>query len=72
MNPLDVEYTVPFRALKVNSDQKQATLMVDKELLASAPSPDVGLSDSAFQMQLERHYGISPAWESEQTPEMHR
>jgi sporulation protein YlmC with PRC-barrel domain len=69
-DPLDVEYAVPFKALKVNSDEKQATLMVDKDLVASAPSPDVGLSDSAFQMQLEQHYGISPAWESDQDPAM--
>ena len=60
------QYAVPIRAITVSPDAKQATLNVDESLLASAPQQGPEMSADAFQLQLEQHYGIAPAWEAEQ------
>jgi sporulation protein YlmC with PRC-barrel domain len=70
MGLMDSEYSVPFRALKVSPDEKQATLDVDDNLLADAPRQAPDTTDTAFQVQLEQHYGISPTWEPDQAPQM--
>jgi len=60
------DYAVPIRAITVSPDQKQATLNVDESLLASAPKQATNISDKDFELQLEQHYGIAPAWKSDQ------
>lgn len=59
-------YAVPIRAITVSPDQSQATLNVDESLLASAPKQATNISDKDFELQLEQHYGIAPAWKSDQ------
>ncbi len=65
MGLIGSQYAVPIKALTVSPDAKQATLNVDESLLASAPKKAREMSDVAFQLQLEQHYGIAPAWEAE-------
>lgn len=59
-------YAVPIRALDISQDKKQATLNVDESLLTSAPEQTPDMSSKDFELQLEQHYGISPAWKSDQ------
>lgn len=60
------KHAVPIRALNVNADKKQATLNVDESLLANAPTQPASMSNKDFELQLEQHYGIAPAWKPEQ------
>lgn len=62
----ETKCAVPIRALNINLDKKQATLNVDQSLLASAPKQAPDVSNKDFELQLEQHYGIAPAWKSDQ------
>lgn len=54
---------VPLGALSFSLDE--ATLAVDKSLLDNAPK-QANMSDEEFDLELQEHYGISPAWQMEQ------
>lgn len=57
---------VPLEAFSFTD--KGATLTVDTGKLDTAPQPS-GMADENFQQKLESHYGVSPAWQQESSPQ---
>jgi sporulation protein YlmC with PRC-barrel domain len=60
---------VPLAALSFDTQNKQATLTVDKSKLDNAPK-QANMSDEEFNRELQSYYGISPAWEQQSGPGM--
>jgi sporulation protein YlmC with PRC-barrel domain len=60
---------VPLAAFSIDTQNKQATLTVDKSKLDNAPQQQADMSDEEFNRELQSYYGVSPAWQQQMEPE---
>jgi sporulation protein YlmC with PRC-barrel domain len=69
----DKKVAVPFTAMRVSQDGKEATLNISKDKLESARTWDKSiLRDSSAAADIFRHFGQQPYWESTSPQQMQR
>ncbi len=56
------KYAVPLQVLKINTNEKKATLQVAEDMLEPVPSRTAGMSDQDYERQILNHYGLAPSW----------
>ena len=60
-------FAVPWKALKIDTTNKQFIMNVDKKLLENAPGFDKdnwpNMADPTFATKLHQYYGYKPYWE---------
>jgi len=57
----ETKHAVPLEALKIQTDEKRATLIVPQGKLENAPNIAAGESAEEFKVLLQKHYGVAPA-----------
>jgi sporulation protein YlmC with PRC-barrel domain len=67
----DKLFAVPWQALRIDEEEHEFILDVDKKTLESAPGFDKDnwpdMADPAFADSIHRHYGSTPYWEHDVT-----
>jgi sporulation protein YlmC with PRC-barrel domain len=62
-------FAVPWSVLRVDEDNKQFIMPVDKKVLENAPGFDKDnwpdMADTTWGTQIHRYYGAKPYWEAE-------
>ena len=62
----DKLFAIPWSALKLDTEERQFILDVDKKLLEGAPGFDKdhwpNMADRAWDAELSKHYGFQPYW----------
>jgi sporulation protein YlmC with PRC-barrel domain len=64
-------FAIPWSVLKLDEDEKEFILDVDKSVLENAPGFDKDnwpdMADQTFRSELYNYYGAQPYWEEEDT-----
>ena len=67
----DKLFAIPWAALRIDEDQHQFVLDVERGVLENAPGFDKDrwpdFADSDFANQIHHHYGRTPYWEHDTT-----